>query len=205
MRLPRIAVVDTGVLMLGLGDRPSDPRAEHCKWFLKEMESREYTVVVPTIVFTEIMRGAVTKASKERGAALAGLRHKLSSWVIKDFDLHAAEHCGREFSHEYIKESVKRTFVDGSVEKTPIDYLKYDALIVATALSVYNVGAIVSIDANDQKPGMVRFCRKVDVPVVTPTDIFKTEEELAQKSSNHSREIRLEEELRQLNFLSEDD
>ena len=134
-RLPRRALLETGVLIRGLGDRKRDQHAVACRLFFDAMlnERREILVAAPSVA--EMLRGK-TKTPIPRVAGL----------TVVGFDRRAAHLLAEQLPEHVL---VKQRSDTGS----PLQYLKYDALIVACALR-HAADAIVALDA-----GVMRLAR----------------------------------------------
>lgn len=113
--LPRTALVDTGVFMRFLGERPEDPHSGACTEFCQAMFDRgnELFVAAPTIA--EIMR--------HRGLPIP----KVKGITVVPFDERAAQILGLEMPMAKLHEV---QLASGA----SLSYLKYDAMISACAL-----------------------------------------------------------------------
>lgn len=143
-RLPPRAMVDTGVLIRALGQRASDPRASLCKEFWDQMLrlGREILISAPTV--TEVSR-----SSKFPPLPIPSVRNV----TVVGFDRRAAMILAEKFPDQVLRAQA------GSL---PIDYIRYDALILACAIRyeatlVTLDGPLTSIAAS----GGVK-CEKVD-------------------------------------------
>jgi predicted nucleic acid-binding protein len=121
--LPDRCAIDSTVLFLALEHKPhrSGTAAARALWTaLLESEriNRGARVYIPALVVAELMRGA-TPASPPR---IPGLH-------IAPFGAKAATVLGKHFSHAFIDAQQKAT-------GQRLHYLKYDALIAASAISV---------------------------------------------------------------------
>ncbi|MDC0722549.1 hypothetical protein [Nannocystis bainbridge] len=140
-------MVDTGVFMRFLGERPEEPVSRECVKFCQAMCStgRELFVAAPTIA--ELMRqrgqpiphvkGITVVAFDERAATILGLRMPMAK-------LHAVK-TSTGLSHTY---------------------LKYDAMIAACALRC-NASTMVAIDGDH-----VALLRDLAVAVRHPKDFL---------------------------------
>src|SRR5205814_2099725 len=116
-KLPPRALVDTGVLIRALGQKPDDSRAIFCVEFWEAMleAKRQILIAAPTI--TEIMRSDEYVAPE-----IPSVR----SVVIVAFDRQAAVDCAKKFPEQMIKNEQASSGLF-------LNYLRYDALILACA------------------------------------------------------------------------
>jgi predicted nucleic acid-binding protein len=129
-RLPPTALVDTGVFMRFLGDRPHEPKSHTAREFCRAMlrAQRELFVAAPTIA--EILR-------HQPGGVVVPVP-KLPGVTVVAFDGAAAEHLGARMPHAQLTE-----LRDASGQ--PLAYFKYDALIVACGIR-WHADVVVSYD-----------------------------------------------------------
>jgi len=124
--LPRTALVDTGVFLRFLGDRPEEPKTIACRAFCKAMldNHRELFIAAPTI--TEITRWKGSKLPRARGITVVA------------FDERAAELLGIKGPENTITELMKET---GDTRNC----IRYDFMIAACAARAH-ADVLVSLD-----------------------------------------------------------
>lgn len=113
--LPPTALVDTGVFMRFLGERPEDPHAGCCAEFCQAMFDRGNEVFVAAPTIAEIMR--------HRGKPIP----RVKGVTVVPFDERAAHILGLEMPMARLHEAQSNTGLG-------LAYLKYDAMISACAL-----------------------------------------------------------------------
>ncbi len=126
-RLPAQVLLDTGVLIRALGQRPQDPNAPACieLWDALIAKSRDIYIAAPSIA--ELLRFGLP------------LHVPLVSQVrVVAFDRVAAEECAKYFKYVDFQNASANSGL-------PVTYYKYDALISACALRA-KVKTIVSLD-----------------------------------------------------------
>ena len=125
-KLPSRALIDSGVLIRALGQRAGDARAELCKEFWAEMLSsdREILISAPTVA-------EVSRHSKFPPLPIPSVRNV----TVVAFDRKAAMILAEKFPEQVLRAHA------GSL---PIDYIRYDALILACAVR-YNA-ILVTLD-----------------------------------------------------------
>lgn len=138
-------LLDTGILLRGLGQR-CDADAEDCQMLLDLLVRGGVTMYV----------GAPTVAEMSRGAGALGPL----PFEIINFDRSAAEVCGRTFPAALLKDAAPQV---GLREH----YIKYDALIVACALTA-RVDAVVTLDR-----GMHFLCGEADLYCYLPSEFCR--------------------------------
>jgi predicted nucleic acid-binding protein len=121
--LPERCAIDSAVLFLALDHKPhrSGTPAARAMWkALVESDrvNRGARVYIPALVVAELARGA----APARAPRVAGVH-------IAPFGARAAHALGRHFSHAFIDAQQKAT-------GQRLHYLKYDALIAATAVAL---------------------------------------------------------------------
>jgi predicted nucleic acid-binding protein len=126
-RLPRRALIDTGILTRSMGDMPPDTETPVCREFYDAMleNGREILIAAPTVA--EVIR-ANGKRSIPRTPQIEVLA----------FDQVAAEILGRQMPITVLKEFRANSGAN-------LTHLKYDAMIVACAVR-YGAECIVAID-----------------------------------------------------------
>ncbi len=125
--LPAVALIDTGVLIRALGERPNDPDTPECRAFVEAMvrHRREVLIAAPTL--SEVLRF-------KRGQPAP----TLEGIIVAAFDADAAIILGQKFPEDMLLEWQKKT-------QNPLAYYKYDALIVACAMK-WQADCIVALD-----------------------------------------------------------
>lgn len=130
-KLPKVAMLDTGVLVRALGDRPDHPDSLACKELFDAMvvHKREILIAAPTLA--EYLRfGKVEPPpSFDRIAVVA-------------FDDRCAAFLGERFPEARLHEW-------GHETGAPIAYFKYDAMIVACA-RIHRADCLVVLDGKKQ-------------------------------------------------------
>lgn len=121
-KLPETTVIDTGVLLLGLAQKIHRPESALCRALWKALIARERLslgrrVLIPAPALAEIMRGA-PKADPPRVPGV----------FVAPFTSRTARFLGL-----YLHTSVIETVVGET--KLPRAYVKYDAMIAATAIA----------------------------------------------------------------------
>jgi predicted nucleic acid-binding protein len=142
--LPRTALVDTGVFMRFLGERPEDPHSPACVEFCRAMfdHGNELFVAAPTIA--EIMR--------HRGSPIP----RVKGVTVVPFDERAAHILGLEMP------MVRLHQVQQSSGHS-LSYLKYDAMISACALRC-RTRTLIALDSDH-----VVMARHLGLSVLAPS------------------------------------
>jgi predicted nucleic acid-binding protein len=146
-KLPQRALFDTGVVIRALGERPEDPGSPACECLWKAMleNSRQILIAAPSLA--EMMRqfGNEYAIPRRRGVEVVA------------FDDRAAIELGRRFPERVLNAERERS-------NLPKGYIKYDALIVATAIR-HRATHLVTLDGaitNFPKLGGLQVCRPSD-------------------------------------------
>jgi predicted nucleic acid-binding protein len=126
-RLPARALLDTMVVSYALGDNPHRREAPICQALWSEMLEREKTILIAAPSVAELMRAEHPRPIP---------RHRFIEVV--DFDRRSAEALGRRLPHRIIDPIAKQL-------KAPRDSIKYDAMIVACAIT-HLAEVIISLD-----------------------------------------------------------
>ncbi|MEZ4237394.1 MAG: hypothetical protein R3F59_14845 [Myxococcota bacterium] len=134
--LPAVVLVDTGVLIRGLGHQPNDPLSPVCTTLLQFLFQNR-RVLISALSLVEIQRG-----TPKTGAAPVPIPHTPKVAVVA-FDTDCANVCGRLMPHEKLLEIKSQTGLF-------VSYLKYDSLIVASAIR-WGASMIVSADTGMQR------------------------------------------------------
>lgn len=144
--LPKRALLDSSVFFGGLSSRAKGPLAEECREFLRVMLEHRRTVLVATPTITELLRGQdVIEPPRTRGV------------VIVSFDEPAARLLGEKFPASTL---VRLRDQLGA----PLQYIKYDALIVACALR-HRADSVITMDA-----GIKALASHVGIKAQSPCD-----------------------------------
>jgi predicted nucleic acid-binding protein len=113
--LPERALLDTGVLIRALGDRPEDPLAPACRAVFAALLTHRKHVLIAAPSLAEMLRGSTkTRPPRVRGV------------TVVPFDQDAACILGERLPQNELKEFSTQAGVK-------LTYYKYDALIVACA------------------------------------------------------------------------
>jgi len=149
-KLPKTALIDTGVFIRFLGERPDDLKSPVCKAFCRAMldNNKELYIAAPTI----------TEATRHKGTKIP---HTHGITVIS-FDYLAAERLGIDGPETLITEIAKST-------GTNKNYIKYDYMIAACALRA-GAKALVAWDDDYRK-----ICASIGQPYMNPMDYLETE------------------------------
>jgi predicted nucleic acid-binding protein len=131
--LPSSMMLDTGVLLRALGHRPTDAKSAVCRDLLTEAVARGRRILVAAPSLAEITRGR-----PETGATPHPVPRS-RNLVVVAFDQRAAEVAGAKLPIDVLREFANQ---DG----VPLTYLKYDALIVASAVR-WGAACLVTVDA----------------------------------------------------------
>ncbi len=126
--LPKRALVDTGVLIRALGERPEDPWSADCQDFVKAMVVHQRDILVSAPSIAELLRG-------NPSTPLPTTKHV----IVVSFDDRAARVLGTTFPQDVLKK------VSGT-STGPLSYFKYDALIAACAIR-HRADVLVTLDA----------------------------------------------------------
>ena len=155
--LPRTALVDTGVFMRFLGERPDDPDSRTCTEFCQAMCERgnELFIAAPTIA--EIMR--------HRGKPIP----RVKGVTVVPFDERAAQILGMEMPMVKLHEVQQASGLT-------LSYLKYDAMISACALRC-RTGTLIALDSDHSV-----MARHLGLKVLHPGHFTSTQIGLFEKS-----------------------
>ena len=147
--LPKSALIDTGVFIRFLGERPDDPKSLICKAFCMAMldNNKELYIAAPTI----------TEATRNRGRTR--VPHTSGITVIA-FDYLAAERLGIDGPETLITEIAKET-------KTNKNYIKYDYMIAACAVRAH-AKVLVAWDDDYRK-----ICLSLGMPFKHPLEFLE--------------------------------
>lgn len=152
--LPRTALIDTGVFIRFLGERPDDHRAPICKAFCAAMleNGKELFVAAPTI--TEATRHKAQRIPRRAGI------------TVVPFDYLAAEQLGIDGPETLITELSKAT-------GTSKNYIKYDYMIAACAIRA-RASVLVAYDSDYRK-----ICESLKLAFKQPTEFLDRESSAA--------------------------
>jgi predicted nucleic acid-binding protein len=138
-------MIDTGVLIRALGERPGDPDSRDCVDFVEAMLAggRELLVAAPSVA--ELMRGQAVPTPP----STPGL-------VIVAFDDLAAIELGTRFPVSSLKSLA-------ATSGLPLTYLKYDAMIAACAIR-HKAAFLITVDKrlSAQVPSSLKVARPGD-------------------------------------------
>jgi predicted nucleic acid-binding protein len=151
--LPKTAMIDTGVLIRGLGERPEHPESLMCREFFDGMVSAGRQILIAAPTLAEYLRKTDAAAPPPQFAEV----------LVVAFDDRAARFLGERFTEATLHELAQEMGL-------PVFYFKYDAMIVSCA-KVYKVDCLVTLDGrrqNGNERGMLRLARKADVAAVHP-------------------------------------
>jgi len=144
--LPSRVLIDTGVLIRALGQRPKDPRSKPCRSFFEAMIHVKGQMLISAVSIAEMIR-------KDPSSSSAIPRTK--SIMVVAFDARAGQILGERFPMATLVEA-------RGPGGTLLDYFHYDALIVACAIR-HGAHSIVSLDG-----GMAKLGAKVGIKVEEP-------------------------------------
>ncbi len=146
--LPPRALFDSSILFGALGSRDDGPTAEACRKLFEAMIENGKTVLVSAPTIAELLRGE----SPVEPPRTAGV-------VVVGFDDQAARILAKEFPQE-----VLIRFRDAT--GTPLQYIKYDAMIVACAKR-HRAECLVTGDA-----AMARLANHAGLPCFAPDHFY---------------------------------
>jgi len=149
--LPQRALVDTGVLIRALGERPSDPNSPVCEAFWTAMleNSRELLIAAPSLA-EMIRQEGKGSFPRRRGVEVVA------------FDDRAAQELGRRFPERVLQ-------LERDATSLPKHYIKYDALIVACAIR-HKATHVITLDGP-----MTSLAGKAGIQVVAPTVFLRAQ------------------------------
>ena len=121
-KLPRVSVIDSGVMLLSLHQRDYRPDSPTCRALWRALVDRARLaagarVLIPAPVLAELLRGT----SKQEPPRVPGV-------FVAPFTAKTARHLAQHVSHAFIEAEV-------AASHAPRAYVKYDALIAATAIA----------------------------------------------------------------------
>jgi predicted nucleic acid-binding protein len=149
--LPYSALLDTSILVPALGGKVRSTDDPLSAPFFAAMVKTQRRVLIAAPSVAELMRKASNAAiPRTRGV------------VVVDFDRIAAEHLGRDFPPNVLK-SV-RDELKPSLEKVSLDYIKFDAMIVACAKR-HNASVLITTDV-----GQATLAKKIGLIAKRPAD-----------------------------------
>lgn len=123
--LPWVAFVDSGVLMRALSDR-EDEETPSCRAFWDAMLAERRQMLASAVTLAELLRKRHVPMPRVRGFTVVG------------FDERCATALGQRLPMDTLRETSTQTGLK-------LAYLKFDALIVASALR-YKADIIVALD-----------------------------------------------------------
>ena len=128
-KLPGVALVDTGVLIRALGQRPDDNRAPMCVAFWNEMLRQGNLLLIAAPTVTEVMRNIDYPPLPVPS---------LPNVIVVAFDHGVAIELAKKFPEQVLRAQ--------NSQNLPIDYMRYDALILACALKYDAVLVTMDVD-----------------------------------------------------------
>lgn len=140
--LPSRCLIDTGVFVRWLGDHHGEEKAKHSIDFVQAMLKAGKRLLVSSPTVAEAIR-------HKPGRTIPNTRNV----EVVSFDDVAAGILGNNFHREVLVSARDALGV-------PIDYIKYDAMIVACA-SRHKAGTIVTLDG-----GVLELAKKLSPPLI---------------------------------------
>jgi len=160
--LPKRVLVDSSVLIMALGDHADDQRAPICVALWDALIQADAQILIAAPSVAELLRS-------EKKTPLPRTVHV----QVVAFDLPAAEILADKLPQRILKAQAVAT-------GDPLQYIKYDAMIVACALR-HRAESVITYDGQ-----MVEMCRVAAIRSNTPqdfrdqqTDIFRLFDENA--------------------------
>lgn len=144
-QLPKNALIDTGVFLRFLGDRPDEPKSMACKAFCKAMLDNDCELFIAAPSIAEITRWRGGKLPRAKGITVVA------------FDERAAELLGIRGPVNTITEIMKET---GETRNC----VKYDFLIAACAIRAH-ADVLVSLDKD-----LPKICEPMKIPCKKPEE-----------------------------------
>jgi len=179
-KLPNTALIDTGVFIRFLGERPDDPRSPVSKAICREMinNGKELFIASPTI--TEVTRHKGQRIPRQRGITVVA------------FDYLAAEKLGIDGPESLITELVSAT-------RTNRNYIKYDYIIAACAARA-RANALIAWDDDYRK-----ICASLKITYIHPVELLAPESaaEFAQTEAAMQAKRKAREDVREPTGLPE--
>lgn len=150
--IPDNVMIDTSVFISGVGNR-EDEFSPVCRELIKVLTSPNYPrfkVFFPAVAAAEVMRHG------DGGGQIP----RWKNFQIVPFDLMAAQVIGRELPWNVIKEQKNHSDL-------PFTYVKYDALIVASAIR-HKVDVLIGLDSDFRK--LIKLATGAELKLATPRD-----------------------------------
>jgi predicted nucleic acid-binding protein len=152
---PRVApeariLLDSSVLIPALGDRPGDPWTPDCIECLRLLVNNRCTVLIAAPTLAEVLRFGKGKSVP-----------RVDGVEVVSFDAQAARILANDLDIDAIRSI--RTEMEG-----PMDYYKYDALIVACAKR-HGAHGFVGRDGRQKK-----LAEKVGLLFLSPQDVIRS-------------------------------
>lgn len=147
--LPKTALVDTGVFLRFLGERPDEPKSIACKAFCKAMLDNDCELFIAAPTIAEITRWKGSKLPRAKGITVVA------------FDERAAELLGTHGPVNTITEIMKET---GETRNC----VKYDFMIAACAARAH-ADVLVSLDKD-----LPKICDHMKIPCKKPEEYEET-------------------------------
>ena len=148
LTLPRVALIETGVVIRFLGDQPDDPRSPGCIGFCNRMIEGKRQLLIAAPSAAEIMRKRSQAIPLARGVQ------------VVPFDMRAAKVFADKLTMDKIRQSQDATGCS-------LTYLKYDAMIAACALR-WEAEVIIAIDGDHFK-----MASAIGIPVRSPLEYIQ--------------------------------
>lgn len=152
-KLLKRVLIDTGILIRALGDRPQDPEAKACRDFWDAMLQHGRTILIAAPSIAEVVRFGVGAAADNPVPNVPGVE-------VVAFDQSAAMRLGHDFPINVIKKSSSET-------GRSLTHLKYDALIAACALR-HNAQCLVTLDKGE----MNTMCKHIELETREPSRFY---------------------------------
>jgi len=155
--LPAIALIDTGLLIRALGNRPDDPRSPDAKAFFKAMRDNRRLMLVAAPTFAEYLRGL-----KNDGAPTPFPRGPYL--VVVPFDGRAAELMAQKFPASAMR---ARKLADSTTFQKEV--WTYDAMIISCAVT-HGAECIVGFDRRED---FMEIVKAVNMPLRNPSEFHE--------------------------------
>lgn len=144
-------MLDTTVLIAASGGRVRSDQAGACRPLFEALIQSGKPILVATPSFAEFLRSGLQRDPP-----------RLAGFEVVPFDRRAA----RALAEKFPKEALTRYRDESDKGQPPLQYIKYDAMIVACALR-HKADVFVSIDTDQRK-----MASAVGLRVAWPRDFF---------------------------------
>jgi predicted nucleic acid-binding protein len=168
-RLPETVLLDTTVLIPAADGPARTDQDRACKPLLEALVSAKKTILVAAPSLAEFLRKSPRRP----------LPHATAIEVLA-FDQRAAQLLSTKFPMQVLV-----SYRDAAKQYPPIDYIKYDAMIVACALR-HKAGHFISLD-NQQ----LRMAAAVGLHAARPRDFMSKQQSLQYPEAGPSKTSRL--------------